>query len=293
MTKKADERLTPLSGPHNAAPNIVETALRAGEQLSRVPFIPPGDDMKPVIILKDANGNETAQVLEARFETPPRKKGLVKLHDGPSFLEYWTRQRTDGSAIYGNLKPAQFLAVFDDHTTAPAYRGHRALFLLTHSTEWTTWKDQSGVQFKGNEEFGEWLENQIPDIANDPVPGAKLLEIALNMRVQSNASFGNRARLANGHLEFQYTNNVEGQAAVGPDTIAIPEEFAIDIPVWSGIDPKKYRIDVRFRYRLNSGRLTIWYELVRPHKVLEQAFKDVLDVIEAGANTTVLFGTPE
>lgn len=282
-TKRAAER--------QDAENIVETALRAGEQMARSVVTSPIQDGKAFVVLKNAAGDERLEYLNERFERPARKQGTVKLHDVASFLNYWGRQKDAASAIYGNLQGATFLAVFDDHTVEPAFRGHRAIFTLTHSVEWGTWAKQNNQPFKGNEEFGEWLENQVPDVI-DP-PGAKLLEIALNMRVQSNASFGNKAKLANGHLEFQYTNAVDGAATLASGEIAIPEQFVIEIPVWSGINATKYRMDVRFRYRLTGGRLSIWYELVRPHKVLEAAFKDVLSAIETGSGTTVLFGSPE
>lgn len=44
---------------------------------------------------------------------------------------------------------------------------------------------------------------------------------------------------------------------------------------------------------MNNGVLKIWYELVRPHKVLEAAFRAVWAQIEEQTGTKILLGSPE
>ena len=34
-----------------------------------------------------------------------------------------------------------------------------------------------------------------------------------------------------------------------------------------------YRIDARLKYRIREGKLTLWYELIRPEKIIEDARK--------------------
>jgi uncharacterized protein YfdQ (DUF2303 family) len=273
-------------------PNIIETALEAGKELTPRVVENPITDGVPFVILRDDKGKETAQFLRERFDEPARKIAGVKLNDAQSFIDYWKRHADKDSTIYGVMQPAQFLAVFDDHgKDTAAYREHRAIYRLGMAPEWDTWTAQNGKPFDGNEKLAIWLENQVPDIVSPD--GAKMLEIALNFRINSNAAFGNNVRLQDGRAEFTYTNQVEASSTAASGKVTIPESFSIVIPVFAGLNAQKYTMEARFRYRLGGSRLSLWYELVRPHKIVETAFKDVLEIIEKEAATKVLFGWPE
>lgn len=281
--------------------NIVQTALAAGRDIARVDVIEnPISDGVPFVKLRSGNGDERLEFLTTRLEKPHRTAGVYVLNDVRSFLEYWKRYATKQSVCYASIDPAQFVAVIDHHalnpvvggeTTAPAdFEEHRAVYSLAFSKEWTTWKEKNGVKFDGNEAFAEWLENQVPDVVSPP--GAEMLSIALNFRATNNVVFSNDVNLTNGKAEFTFNRQVEGSANVSSGKIAIPETFTIEIPVFSGIDAPKYRMDVRFRYRLGTQRLSIWIELVRPHKVMEAAFKDELAAVQEAIAGAVLFGKP-
>ena len=144
--------------------------------------------------------------------------------------------------------------------------------------------------FEGNETFAYWLEENLLDISM-PDP-AKFMDIALNMRVKQGQVFGNKVNLNDGNIVLEYTNQVEGTAGT-TGKVAIPEQFEIKIPVFKGLDSPKYAIVARFRYRMANGALTLRYDLVRPAKVLEAAFKDMLAEIQKAAKTVCLFGQPE
>ncbi len=269
----------------------IAAALTAGRQLGEAKKnpLPHG---KPFIVLP----NGAVQYLEGP-DFPPRRTGMVKLSDAESFLEYWKRQSSPGSYIYGSMQPAQFIAVFDEHGKGAAgtlsganWREHRAIYGLQHSEEWTVWTKRSGQPFDGNEVFAYWLEENLFDISK-PDP-AKFMDVALNMRVKQGQVFGNKVNLTDGNLVLEYANQVDATAGAG-GKLAIPEKFEISIPVFKGLESPKYTVEARFRYRLNSGQLSLRYDLVRPAKVVEKAFKDLLDTIQNVSKTTVLFGSPE
>lgn len=270
--------------------NIVESALaagRAGITANKSPL----DDGVPYIVLRDEKGAERIEFLTERFATPPRKTGIVKLHDEASFQDYWARQHTEESAIYGSTSPGQFVAIMDDHGAKPGFREHRAVYALKHSKEWLEWTGRHNQKFDGTVAFAEWLENHIPDIINPE--GARMLEIALNLRITQNAAYSKAVRLADGNTEFAYTNAVEGATSIQGGQVRIPDQFVIAIPVFEGIGAERYQVEARFRYRLNGSSLSLWYELVRPHKVIELAFSDILTMMEEVCKTKVLFGTPD
>lgn len=270
--------------------NIVSTALTAGKQLgaAKTNPLPHG---KPFVTLP----NGAIQYLDGP-DFPPRRTGTVKLSDAASFLEYWKRQSSQASYIYGSMQPAQFIAVFDEHgkpierESGANWREHRSIYSLQHSDEWTTWTGRNGKPFDGNEAFAYWLEENLFDISK-PDP-AKFMDVALNIRVKQGQVFGNKVNLTDGNLVLEYANQVDAQAGAG-GKLAIPEKFEISIPVFKGLESPKYTVEARFRYRLNSGQLSLRYDLVRPAKVVEKAFKDLLETIQKVSKTTVLFGSPE
>ncbi len=270
----------------------VASALKAGIALGGPETNPHPHSRSYTIVPDDAR----IEYLE-RASFPLRRTGTVKLSDTASFLEYWKRQHNEDSYIYGSMQPAQFLAVFNEHTAAAVngegnWRDHRALYALQHSDEWMVWTKRSGQPFDGNDAFAYWLEETLLDIKK-PDP-AKFMDIALNIRVKQGQVFGNKVNLNDGNIVLEYTNSVDGSSATASGgRVAIPEKFEISIPVFKGLEATRYTIEARFRYRLNGGNLTLRYDLVRPAKVMEQAFKDMLGEIEKESKTRVLFGTPE
>lgn len=231
---------------------------------------------------------------------PPRRTGTIIINDKASFIEYWTRQFGDASAVYGSMDPAQFLAVFNDFTRRESeqeldgnWRDHRALFTLQHSDQWNAWHSNNRSDFQGNVDFAYFLEDNLADVIT-PAP-AKLLEIALSMKAKSNQSLSSKADLNNGAITLEYVNVIEGSAqSASGGKVSIPEEFTISIPVFRGLDEKKYQIKARFRYRVQGPSLKVRYELIRPELVFEQAFKDMLaDIEKAIGSKKVLFGLPE
>lgn len=271
------------------APSNTADALVAGEAIAN-PKTNPHEHGRAYAIVP--LGHKLEYLDKPDF--PPWRAGTVKLTDTASFLEYWRRQSLKVSYIYGSMVPAQFLAVLNEHAALrPGWRDHRALYTLQHSDEWVTWIGRNGKAFDGNEAFAVWLEENLLDILS-PDP-AQFMGIALNMRIRSGQVFGKRVSLKDGAINLEYHNTVDGSGGSSPtgENLAIPEKFEISIPVFRGLDSPRYTVEARFRYRLNGGALSLRYDLVRPAKVVEAAFKAMLEEIETAAGTKVLWGTPE
>lgn len=71
----------------------------------------------------------------------------------------------------------------------------------------------------------------------------------------------------------------------------IPEVFKIGIPVLEG--GPRYSVQARLRYRIDGGALVMWFDLLRPHKIIEDAVLAVWKDIEAGTGTAILNGDPD
>lgn len=230
------------------------------------------------------------QLLHAERSAPVRKKASVELQDLDSFIEYWNLYHDERSRIFAECSAAtcQVRAIFDYHGVGeapPAWCDHRAHYNCPQSVEWATWMGKNGKPFT-QVEFAEFIENNLPDI-NTP-PGAAMLEVARELSAKSEVNFASAVRLANGQTQFTYQE--ETKATVGKGKLDVPEEFIIQIPVHLG--GPVYKVTARLRYRIVEGKLKFWYDLLRAHKVLEQAQEAILGQLRERTKSVVLKGKP-
>lgn len=223
-------------------------------------------------------------------QAPKWPSTTVRLRDAASFIRYVSDHKAPNSRIYATVDPAQFLAVIDDHlppmTTDEKranWREFRAEFKVPASREWLLW---NGANRKHMSQLGfaEFLQDNLPDVVTPD--GATLLEMSLNFEASQAGSFVANQRMQDGshNLQWRADNNASG-------TVKLPEQIALSIPVFENESPSM--LYARLRYRINDGKLAIWYELIRPHKVLESAFQDTWKRIADGTGVPLLLGTPE
>jgi len=275
--------------PTAAEPNIIDTALKAGRDLAPKLIANPLKDGLPFVVLRDPDGTEIIEYLDPTKHTlpPQRIERSMKVGELPSLLEYWETYANEGSRIYANKE--RITGIIDEHTKdTPAYTNHRVLLEFTHSPEWQTWIGANKRPFQGTQALAEFIENNIFDFVQPE--GARMLEIAANFSVTQNASYGKAMRMQDGNIRLHYTNDVNAVSSAGEQTI--PDQFKICIPVHAGLSATAYTIDARFRYRLKTGtsELSLWYELIRPEKVLEKALSDIIFAIEEQTGKAVIMG---
>lgn len=223
--------------------------------------------------------------LESFKDIPARHRGNTVLRDVRSFNEYVNNRKTGSTLIYGAYTPPVFKAVFNDHLgDTPGWRDDTATYACPHSIEWVTWQGRNG-RHMSQTEFAQFIEDNLPDIANPPA--ADMLEISRSLEAKKKVDFASGVRLSNGQNELTYTEEISGTASKGK--LQVPEQFTIGIPVLEG--GTRYAVPCRLRYRIaDGGKLTIWYEMVRPHKVLEDAVNTVWSLIQTTTEIKVLNG---
>lgn len=226
---------------------------------------------------------------------PNRPKGKVQLRDADSFVAYVNRHKYEATTIYSQLDPASFTAVLNDNwpvdrdpdvigsSNHPEYRDWRAVFTIPPSREWTLWHKANRSDFS-QIGFAEFLEDNLPDII-EPA-GNVLLELALNFEAVRAASFKGSHRLKDGSSSLQYVDETSGAGQ-----IKVPDTFTLCIPVFENEAPRK--VEARLKYRIKDGTLTLRFELIRSHKVLEAAYRDTLAKIVEGTGIKPLLGSPE
>ena len=256
----------------NEEANFIATALAAGMRAADIQTI----DDTPIVVVP---GDTKVVDLENLMRTPTRKRGTVNANSVAGFVAYFKKHYKDGQTnLYMDLAAKWFIAIFDDDTLdAAGWRQHRLHYACPLSPEWTRWSGSDGRQ-RTQEEFANFIEANLPDIIEPD--SATILEISRSLEAKKNVEFSQGIRLDNGQVELKYLETIEGSAAKGQ--MRIPEQFRIGIPVFLG--RPVYGVTCRLRYRIPKDHgcgLLMWFEMERPHKVVEDAFDQIVHEIEA------------
>lgn len=225
------------------------------------------------------------EYLEKEPERPDRIKRNPQFDESDSLIAYFNRFKDGDSTLMSDLDQSVVRAVLDHSqpTAGARYHDHTAMFTAKHSPEWKVWIGSNGKKVD-QVAFAQFIEDNAPDIQK-PSAG-ELYEMALKFEAVKSGAFKSAIRLDNGSTNIGYQDDTVGSAGGG--TIAIPKEIELFIPVYQGASPE--RVVARFRYRLNGGELTLWYDLLRIENLKRAAFKAIVDKIEADTSTKVLAG---
>lgn len=240
--------------------------------------------------------------LEAMLLTPTRKRGTTTLNDAESFVAVVIDQKSESTRLFSTINPPTFTAVFNGTAAGAGWGDHKAQYNAPLSPEWGAWNN-ADKKAMSQVDMAQFLESNMVDVvfipkadATDGKPaepgspdGATLLEICRSLAAKKDVEFKSAVRLGDGSTQFTYNEEVRGTASNG--TLEIPEQFSIGVPVFE--NGAKYRQDVRFRYRIKEGgQLVMWIELIRPHKVIEDAVKQLRAHIGEQTDLPVLNGAP-
>lgn len=251
------------------AKSDVQAAIDAGRELAIKPEMIGGT---PVIFAPEGFG---VHELTGLRDYPRHIEETVRHTTAASFVAYYNRYAGGGSAIFLDTSSAAFTAVLDYHNGGPDWCLHKSVYAMEPTHEWEQWKANDKKVFL-QEEFGRFIENNLVEIVNPP--NGEMLEVALSLQAKSNVDFSKATRLDNGQTQFQYVETIEGKAGL-QGQLKVPDLFSIGLKLFEG--GEAYQMDARFRYRIKDGNLSLWYELVRPHKTLEANVADTRAHIES------------
>jgi uncharacterized protein YfdQ (DUF2303 family) len=226
-------------------------------------------------------GGYHIQDLTDHLPAPLRLKGKLELRDVKSFVAQFNEFKTSVAKLFGTVNPPRFVGVLNGNAaSAPGWGDHRIEYSCPLSVEWKTWTAKN-KQPMTQADFAQFVEDNLPDLLN----GAEMLEISRTLEAKKKVNFASGIRLADGQNEFTYEEQIEGTAGKGK--FKVPEVFELGIAVFEG--GPLYKVSARLRYRIGEGgKLALWYDLERPHKILEDAVKAVWTEIESGTATTIL-----
>lgn len=261
----------------------VQTAIAAGAALGgpQSPVQEPGAGVYALV-----PKGYSVESLEEYLPRPLRIEQNVFLHDADSFIAYVNEYGQQGAShVFFNVEGEEFTAILDYHQKpdTPTWCDHVATFKTRRSEEFTAWMNGNRKQMT-QVDFARFLEENLPDIVEPN--SADLLGVALTFEAKKSVEFSSGVRLANGQIQFQYDEVVRGTAQKG--TIEIPEQFTLGIPIH--VNGPAYRIPVRLRWRLQEGKVVFWYEVVRPHRFIEDALKEIRERVGKETSLPILAG---
>jgi uncharacterized protein YfdQ (DUF2303 family) len=266
---------------------IIDIALQAAEPA----LLEPGK----VYLARNGDESElfdltTDEYRERQGLPPIRKAGTFNFTETPGFCNYIKDYgNSNRRSLWADRKKGHVTAIINGHDRVdgqPGWGDHRAVLTLTPTKEWTEWMKISGEQ-QPQDKFAEFLEDHLGDVREPDA--AQLLEIATSISASTGTSFSQAIRPNSGEVQFSFVENIEGRAGRSGQ-LKIPTHIQLGITPWEGLPA--YKVQARFRFRLNGGKLTLGVVLDRPDDVLRAAFGEVLEQISTATALEVFHGTP-
>lgn len=222
--------------------------------------------------------------LEQYQPAPHRIKRRMNHATAESFVEYLNKWKIPETELGAYREELRITAVIDCHRPrgvehadgeaaffgGPSWCDHVVSYTCPLTKQWQAWTMNNRNKLT-QVQFAEWIEDHHEDF-NEPA-AAEFLDIATNLQIHRKAEFSSSVTLNTGEHAFAYTEtNSSG-------TVAIPATFKIAIPVFE--DGTVYKVSARLRYRLDAGKLMLWFELIDPDRYVDDAFNEALAAIEA------------
>lgn len=271
----------------------VKDAIDAGAGLCG-PRLPSADlsGRIPFVVVPDGYSVES---LENMLPAPTRKRAEVNVTTTDSFIGYAKKHGSlDECMIYAQVDAEKSLctlrAVMNDNgADKPHWRDHRCTFAPALSIEWKRWTEKNGKQMS-QVEFATWLEDNQGDVrvVNGSPGGADILTLAQAFEANSDKRVRSHVNLQSGGVRFEF---VDDETKDTRTSMEMFRRFTLALPVFDG-GTDAYPIEARLKYRDNQGKVTFWYELIRPDRAFKTAVQSSLDKIKADTGFMLIYGTP-
>jgi uncharacterized protein YfdQ (DUF2303 family) len=250
-------------------------------------------------------------ILDSFRVLPDRRRGTANVRDVDSLVELTNRFKSAASAVFAapDRSAPKVVTVFDYHPTGDDAKNadwlaHRASYAPPLSEEWKAWTERNDKPMS-QAEFASFVQDRVGDLIvpklDDPklktfadlVEGvwaspSDMVQLSRKLQVNVESVVRNAQTLNSGELSIIY-EEVHTDGAGQP--LKVPTLFTIAIPVFYA--GELYRIAARLRYRVNTGKITWSYQLVRPDLVFDDAFNEIVAKVRAETSLPVFLGTPE
>ena len=191
-----------------------------------------------------------------------------------------------------------------ENAGAPGWGEHVVNLPLKPTPEWARWLQFNGKPLQ-QEAFAIFLEENaadviVPDetvkhVAGFPVPhgqlpnSSQLMSIALTLQTKNDVQFSSKINRQNGQTQLTYHETISATHGAGAEgSLGVPEFFCIAVAPFRGCAAQI--VLCRLRFRASGGKAQFEYQIIRPHKIVEHAWKLLSADIVAATRTDVLLG---
>lgn len=274
-----------------------------------------GDGLKADVLLVPVGmkAESAMKYLDEYRKLPERRTGTETTDRLLSFIALTNRFKSADSVIFakgeinGNSLTAHLTTVFDYHpatglNTDAAHGSHKAFYDFPISKEFAFWLVHN-AEGMGQQEFALLLEERLDEMCaaddndralfnnlrpkfGDPL---EILELSKNLVIYSDETVQQGGNLSTGEREIKFTATHSAKDKSGKP-VSVPDFFMLRIPVFSGEDPVK--IPVRLRYRKHGEGLKWFYDLYRVDQVFQNAFDHAVDFAREQTALPVFMGKP-
>lgn len=263
---------------------MIAEAIAKIQQITLLGTNPQSATVGDYVVLPNGTVTDLTPIAEKRLSRPRRLEQRVLFEDVESFLHYYAQFQ--GGVLFATMDPqlACVKAIFDYHDKDGGnWCKHVARFKPVQTLPWKQWLEYNGAKMS-QQEFAVFMEDHAMDV-HSPDP-ATMLEVARELEVKRDVQFAGGTRTTDGNTVLQYAE--ETTTRVGKGQIAFPSEFRFFLKTHQGFGAMS--VNARLRYRLQDGKVTLWYDLVKPHEVLERVMTEALDKIEAATGQKIMLG---
>lgn len=323
-----------------AGENVAETMRNTIEELSHHDVIKtptPEEAFKGATIIDEPQGRTVTDLTEkvraaAEYLKPARRKGVARMTDLASIINWSNRFKGDTSALFAddNRDAPKLTCIADYHGEGPIdvasdigdptarHCHHRAVYSFPMSDEWKAWQKISGVAL-AKDEMGAFIEENAKDF-QDPTPAIlqrsyaaadnadwedRMIEIAQKI----DKRFGQLRQLLTMSTQFQVYESshltVTSNRDTGESSIQFLDEHKdkdgapISIPQLFIIaipvfrNGPLWRLPVRFMYRKAGSDVKFTFTLYNDDKAFDAAFTEALETARTGTELPLFIGHPE
>ena len=225
------------------------------------------------------------------YVDPKRIERIVHLTTASSFSSYVNRFKESATLIsVAVLNGAStFTALLDYHAPGkPARVAHRAVFEPVVTADWKTLMASNRKPFS-QLEFATWLEENSRFVKSPS--SADLMELVQTLSGKSDVRFDSAVRLQSGGSRVSYNEDVELKGTVSSKSGFVEFPSILDLAVQPFEGAAVYALSARLKYRIQSNKLSLWYEIITPHLVVRDAVNLIVDQITKDTGLTPLYGT--
>jgi uncharacterized protein YfdQ (DUF2303 family) len=276
-----------------------EMLLRFGSAVG-VPRSPVTSDLEAVIEPENgipylvAPDGYQVHSLEHLLPNPTRKHAMVSVTTTDSFIDYSKKHGSlDECVIYADIDAensgCKLVAVMNDNGADDAkWRDHRCTFEPAMSVEWKRWTDMD-KKAMSQADFATWLEDNQGDVrsVNGSPSGADILAMAQAFEINADKRVKSHINLQSGGVRFEF---IDDETKDTRTSMEVFRRFTLALPVFDGSNDA-YPVEARLKYRDSNGKVTFWYELIRPDRAFKTAVKSSLEKIKADTGFMILHGT--